>query len=861
MVTLPTYQRRQLLDTDRGGMPQHRPDAGKLMLADAISGLSNAGMNLISRLQQREQEKEEEKTAVAFRQLNQNDKEALTSSLQNMSPDGEGLFEDFQGNLNNLHAEFYNGLSPRMQEKYRDRLALLADQWEYAAANAEYDQGQKYANTQLTDALNARLIELGKDPDSLDAIRAAGEQDIDEIGARLSPTDREAHKRAWQINTWLEQQNALSGDPEYAAARIGADAGYYAAIRQAESGGNDSAKNPNSSATGRYQFIKETWDGLVDRFPGSGLTKDGRTDPEQQEIAIRLFTAENKAALQKAGIEATYGNLYAAHFLGAGGAVKVLSASDGESIASLVNSSTMTANPFLKGMTVGDFKAWAARKTNVDADMPEGVTPEQYASIQNYASAVTTQEGKDRKESYDLAIVTGQLRNPEVFLNDPFLDDGEKATLFRAYETANKDFALVDALRNNPGPINTFDSDQVRAANKLFESNLAGTTPEQRTAVAQEHIEKYGAIPDMLLNELRSQHLSSDPNDIMAAMEAANYYASAAERHFQHFDGHDAIQKDLDIYNAKRGLHFSQEEAAQEVLDRRDPDKQQTRARIMERADVKKAIEGVNASEVLGVLNGPGFNDKPQEFADEIAAVGDYRQILEDSIIDANGDVDLGKKMANDLYKKLYGTSAYLQSGDRTVIKNPFELRNPPVNGSWDYGRGQALAALLEQGDGTSDLMDQILAGKVAPISPEDVYLQPNALTEEYRRAGSPYIPYDVFYMQDGQLQTVMQPFVAIPEEAEAPMPDFTEDRERRDRRQLADEYRQEIIRGSYAGPWNEWVRENHPEMEGQPPAPEKPDFTDQGVQREMEGNIGLTQEDIYGRPITVPGLEDLMDQ
>lgn len=136
---------------------------------------------------------------------------------------------------------------------------------------------------------------------------------------------------------------------------------YFANIRSAESGGDDSAKNPNSSATGRYQFTKGTWKNLIKQYPDSGLTEDGRLDPDQQEVAIRLFTAQNEEVLQNAGIEVTNGTRYAAHFLGAGSAKNVLRQDDDTMMADVVSDDVIKANPFLKNMDVGEFKKWANR--------------------------------------------------------------------------------------------------------------------------------------------------------------------------------------------------------------------------------------------------------------------------------------------------------------------------------------------------------------------------------------------------------------------------------------------------------------------------------------------------------------------
>lgn len=147
---------------------------------------------------------------------------------------------------------------------------------------------------------------------------------------------------------------------------------YFSAIRTAESGGSDAAKNPLSSATGRYQFTTGTWGDVAQAHPELGLTPDGRLDPAQQEKAIRAFTADNANVLSGAGIPTTGGNLYAAHFLGAGGAKNVLTQPDGASVAALVGPEVVKANPFLAGMSVGQFKQWAARHGGGNAPVDLG---------------------------------------------------------------------------------------------------------------------------------------------------------------------------------------------------------------------------------------------------------------------------------------------------------------------------------------------------------------------------------------------------------------------------------------------------------------------------------------------------------
>ncbi len=94
---------------------------------------------------------------------------------------------------------------------------------------------------------------------------------------------------------------------------------YLDTVRGVESGGSDTAKNPNSTATGRYQFTQDTWNGLARKYPDLGLTPNGRTDAGQQDRAMQAFTKDNADALTRAGIPITPGNLYVSHFLGEAG--------------------------------------------------------------------------------------------------------------------------------------------------------------------------------------------------------------------------------------------------------------------------------------------------------------------------------------------------------------------------------------------------------------------------------------------------------------------------------------------------------------------------------------------------------------
>lgn len=119
------------------------------------------------------------------------------------------------------------------------------------------------------------------------------------------------------------QQQAPMPQPE-----ANAQGDYFAKLAQAESGNNPAAKNPNSSAFGKYQFTYGTWKDMVGKYgQDTGIKMTDWGNPQAQDVMANLLTRENAAALSgELGRAPTHGELYAAHFLGARGAKKLLSA-------------------------------------------------------------------------------------------------------------------------------------------------------------------------------------------------------------------------------------------------------------------------------------------------------------------------------------------------------------------------------------------------------------------------------------------------------------------------------------------------------------------------------------------------------
>lgn len=136
-----------------------------------------------------------------------------------------------------------------------------------------------------------------------------------------------------------------------ASAKTGVDFSYLMAKANVESSMNPDARAKNSSATGLYQFIETTWlqmvrdyghkyglDDYADCIDNNCHVKnakmrqailDLRHDPETSACMAAEYAAQNADILKsRIGDDAEIGKteLYLAHFLGAGGATKFLTA-------------------------------------------------------------------------------------------------------------------------------------------------------------------------------------------------------------------------------------------------------------------------------------------------------------------------------------------------------------------------------------------------------------------------------------------------------------------------------------------------------------------------------------------------------
>ncbi|QDZ08595.1 lytic transglycosylase domain-containing protein [Sphingomonas panacisoli] len=164
-----------------------------------------------------------------------------------------------------------------------------------------------------------------------------------------------------------------------ASQATGIDFDYLLGQAQLESGLNPTARAGTSSATGLYQFIDQSWLGVIKQhgsehgldWASNAITRSGgrwvvndpgmksailglRNNPEVSATMAAEFASDNKASLEGSlGRGATGTDLYMAHFLGLGGARSFLR--------------TMQANPNVSGAAMFPAAARANRSIFYDA--------------------------------------------------------------------------------------------------------------------------------------------------------------------------------------------------------------------------------------------------------------------------------------------------------------------------------------------------------------------------------------------------------------------------------------------------------------------------------------------------------------
>ena len=236
----------------------------------------------------------------------------------------------------------------------------------------------------------------------------------------LPPTDYDAAARAALPKT---------GGPEIAdrtagtvSAEQGAVTGFVRddlkqRIRGPESGGNDRAVNrAGSSASGRYQFIKGTFQSYYKKvFGGSDADaarawQDKRFDVATQEALMDRLIDDNAAILRRIGRPINNGNMYLLHVLGSGNGPKILRAEASTPVSQILSAEIVAQNPTYFGGGKSASEAIAAIHGQV-GKKPSSVAASGAVDIADGEAAILRAEAAQlQQQAYQLDGL-GQIRS------------------------------------------------------------------------------------------------------------------------------------------------------------------------------------------------------------------------------------------------------------------------------------------------------------------------------------------------------------------------------------------------------------------------------------------------------------------
>lgn len=190
------------------------------------------------------------------------------------------------------------------------------------------------------------------------------------------------------------------------AKMVGVDPHLLATMCAVESDFKISAKAGTSSASGLFQFITDTWNDMVRKYGSRyGLSPNAsRNDPRANALMGAEYIRENYESLARSiGRKPNANDLYMAHFLGAGGAKKVLTGNPND-IAARLNPKAAAANASVFYKDKGKGAPRTVRELQAEIDRRMKSRTKMY-NIDQYAASPN--DGKAGETNFDIKITDG----------------------------------------------------------------------------------------------------------------------------------------------------------------------------------------------------------------------------------------------------------------------------------------------------------------------------------------------------------------------------------------------------------------------------------------------------------------------
>lgn len=302
------------------------------------------------------------------------------------------------------------------------------------------------------------------------------------------------------------------------------------------------------------------------------------------------------------------------------------------------------------------------------------------------------------KGSLELGIETGDIGSELTILHDAVLTDAHKADLLASYRTKNEEsIQTADALAAFEAGalrVDPYDSKGKKTVDNMFKEIAKTVSPEDIQATTEDIVRQTGVVPQQALNAIRGGLTSQNVQEVAAAAQAAQRLSAVDSAALSRRDGGSEAQTAADdfSYYVNR-LNLTPDQAAQRLIDARDPQKQRDRKALEPLA--KEFVKERQEEDLGSLFNDSWFGSDPAigfTPAQEAGIKAEYIAIAEDEFYRSNGDAEIAKNRAMERMKVLYGVTSV--TGQKTVMKHPPERYWPAIRyankgKTLDYARNQ----------------------------------------------------------------------------------------------------------------------------------------------------------------------------
>lgn len=768
---------------DIGGIPNTRVDDGVAQglgqVAGALSNVARVNNEMEMRRLRMQQEMDEFRTTQAFQRWNDDNELEVEQSRLKMDASGQGFTDTVSSVLTKRSEEFLQSVPEALRPKFSELVTTAREQWLNKAAGTEVNQRNDWYRTGIAERQRTLQTQVFNDPAIFDAARSDAFRTIDASG--LSPAEKDALKRkteeAFSLAVGEAEIRAAERNPatmQGARERLGVASGDAVSLLRKFEGFRPSPYwDVNALRTGYGSDTVTRSDGTVER-----VTKDTRVTRADAERDLARRAADfERTARGQSGDEAwaslpanaraalvsvayNYGKLPAS-------VVSAVKSGNVEAVASAVEGLGGHNNgvnrkrrgeeaAIIRGgaiQTSGEDKRYAS----LSLDQRMSIYDQMNAAAKRGQTAIDAQNKASydaQKGTLELGIQTGEITSP-VQIMQSGMTDAHKADLLSALRARRGDeMAVAEAVAQFQAGTLTVDplsTEGKKTVDGVY-GVLSKAVPQEQLQYATENlVAATGVMPQAAQNALRAGLESNSPADVaQAARNAIRINAINPSILGRRDGGAKIADQAVSFRHLTEAVGLSDQQAAQRIIDARDPEKMRARASLMDSKPIKDYVKDTATEATVRDIFDPGFfgfdpalGSTPSEAA---AMVGEYRTILEESIFDAGGDTDLGKTLAGERFARSYGPSSLTLAGDGVVTRLPPEKVYPAgPDGTHGYIRDQMLEAL-----------------KVEGIEAEEAFLQVYDDTQADMRAGRPP-RYQLWYRENGQLQMYNLPFYAEP--------------------------------------------------------------------------------------------------